>query len=570
MTHFDGTIEVSVASKVLFNKTFGDSSIRVTVLVHDTCDLSSGTHSSSRMAIEVSECFEDGQIKPIWEDAKFQHRLGPQPKTRQELYSIEEPTRGKSPKYLTHSEKNDVRLVAQTIAEWLLHYPLDTTIENEPAELCFRKALDEKESSKGLEIGTLLQRWPMIMNMQLGHTRKPLCLFNAPEDLDTERGLSYDDSAEQEGGWMNGDPAVRPSKKSISEIIQCFSIAVDFFENIAKRCCCPCCKTPAVKLDQAKIGCLTDIALACLLSLLAHTVADGFGAPDASGLVNFEDRKAAFQRLFTDLIWGRIVDWDTWFAFAATTFLGHPLIDDNIKKNADEGATLIVVLQYGSLVAAATWIDLSQEHSVSRCFGFYVAEGRVQGLASESAIVRTEQTMNVKPCPKVESSTLKANTIDPCNIHLETAIIGTGPAWYRLLTMVRSDTVRRIIDPFDVLKHRIRSDTLTCCHDKRENSVEYHTDILYTFDEFLGRMPLEDIKKDHIVVTTLLDSIAKFNVAIGVSAGYVGICIPVQASRCCLACAKKQFAISARQFRMIIIKRSDTSIMMQYASRNKQ
>lgn len=222
---------------------------------------------------------------------------------------------------LNHAEMNDVRLTAQAIAEWLLQIPLKPGTESGDFDLqfCFREVPEEEALSTALNIGTLLQRWPTITHMNFGKRPKTICVFRGHPD-DHDRTPSTDDHSLD-----------RPANKPICDILKCFSIAVDLFEIIKPRYPCTSCRRDW-SIGERKYGCLRETALEELLALLAHTMTDGFGASDASGLVDLRDRKAGLQSLYTDLIWSGVVVWEVWFAVAASTFLGCPRASSPLRR----------------------------------------------------------------------------------------------------------------------------------------------------------------------------------------------------------------------------------------------
>ena len=274
-----------------------------------------------------------------------------------------------------------------------------------------------------------------------------------------------------------------------------------------------------------------------MLALLAHTIADGFGASDVSGFVDSDNLKAGLEDLLRDLIWERTVIWDTWFIIASCTFLGCPWSLNMIPQ--DDGASSVVVAQYRSLVAASNWIDLSQELSISGCFGFSPAQGQIQGVVGDFAIIQAEETMeqsehDVSSLEILETPSA-ASTLDSSIAYVETAIIGASPT-HRLLTMVRSDTVRRIVDPTAAMIALFNSYAPRCEHSDTIDVLSDTSNSLETFDELLGEWGPENASKQDgkSVVTQTMSTVEKFNVALSLSPQG---CI-IQGPQCCLNCAK--------------------------------
>ncbi|KAL6722205.1 hypothetical protein ACLMJK_001312 [Lecanora helva] len=548
ISHFDGVLELSVAGRIIYDKALGEAKARVTMIVREICDVNASSHVSKDADIEITINLGKGQFKTIFRQDPVTNVKGPQATKRQQLYSIDEINVKEQHSILSHSEMNDVRLTAQAMADWLLQVALKHGNDTD-VQFCFKQATEENEQRETLNIGSLLQRWPRVTHKKYGQKPKTLCVFRSPSE-----GLPELD-----------DESSNPSRsKAICEIINCFPVAMDLFDNIKPRCPCTSCRRNW-NIGEGKYGCLRETALAELLALLAHTIADGFGAPDVSGLVEAKDRKAGFQRLFTELIWDGLVVWDTWFTFAASTFLGCAWNNSMIEDM--EGATSVIVVQYGSLVAASTWINMSEELSGFGCFGFSFAEGRVQGIVSEFAVVQAERTMKIsQPCPSQQgliSQTSNTTPVDTSFAGIEVALIGASQVSYRLLTMVKSDTARRIVDPTAAIVACCSSFFPACEHARIETYLDSAHDSVWSFDELLGgwsrENKLESENKGMIVSTTLIETTQKFNVALSLSPQG---CV-VQNPSCCFTCAKGHLARHPSKHGKRIIRRAGVSNLMQ-------
>lgn len=151
---------------------------------------------------------------------------------------------------------------------------------------------------------------------------------------------------------------------------------------------------------------------------------------------------------------------------------------------------------------AASWIDLSSEINFESCFAFDIGEGHLSGVIDECAIVQTERRMaapsSATPEPiedeiwktsNSEVRNLLSKLLNPSGIlvKLETAIIGAGGDPYRLLSMVKTAKIRRIIDPCDTLVALLRSEFLQCKQHCNSNVFREEPKILlWAFDEALG------------------------------------------------------------------------------------
>jgi hypothetical protein len=111
------------------------------------------------------------------------------------------------------------------------------------------------------------------------------------------------------------------------------------------------------------------------LQLVAHFIADGLGVFYASGLTKSTVLKELVGKLIEQLAIDRRVLWDTWFLIASVVYLGCPW--EGKISEVDDGASSIVVAQYGSSIIVVKWVDITSEHSVSGCFGIIVDEGQL-------------------------------------------------------------------------------------------------------------------------------------------------------------------------------------------------
>ncbi len=383
-------------------------------------------------------------------------------------------------------------------------------------------------------VSSLLKCWPTFTHMQYGNKIKTMPVFKGPRLVSMV------------GEKIRNPIKVQTSPRSFHAIMHCFPAALDLFDSLGSCCTCTHCITDG-KIDEGKSGCLRETGLAVLISLLAHIIADGFGACDVSGIVDQRPQKYLIQTLLSDLIWKRVIFWDTWFLVAACTYLGYPWSDE--PEEYSEGATSIVAIQYGSLVVASTWIDLSQELSVYGCFGFASGEGQLQGVADERGILYAEATMKIEePHASSRAGSYDAQTAtaaDPSSVQIQTAIIGAADGTVsRLLTMVRSNSSRRIVDPTDAMVSLCLSTVPTCKHEGVPTPVDCGTGNIWTFDELLSgwnptefEWPMRDqaIGDGNIMMTTPLDTVEKFNVAMALCLRCV-----IQTSQCCSDCARRE------------------------------
>lgn len=278
-------------------------------------------------------------------------------------------------------------------------------------------------------------------------------------------------------------------------------------KNVAIDCRCEECISNRVKGTRTYVasfrhGCLGEAALSAFLMLLAHVIADGFGAPDASGLVDVKGVCSLTQKLLIDLIINRRLSWDEWFQVAAGLYLGCTF--RGLRIPPQEGGSLIAAAQYSSLVTVSRWLDMTKPHNKKGCFTFDVAEARIAGIdavSEEFAVIRTEETMELsydtRNNPK--SSVLKHATnqqnfdrllaIDTCMPEVHLAIMSTDKFEYRPLTMIKSRLYVPIVDPSQLLWGLIKGQDFQCQHRKDQHpQIEKlgPNTTVWSFEELLG------------------------------------------------------------------------------------
>lgn len=183
-------------------------------------------------------------------------------------------------------------------------------------------------------------------------------------------------------------PGVGPKElDDIGTMVECFPPIQTVISLVQRRCGCPRCKERA-KPGKGKLGCLAELAITTLFTLIGHIIADGFGVPYASGFCNPEALKLVVAKMLRQIALHQQVYWDNWFAVAASVYLGCDWSKLDIKENA--GATNVVAIQYGSLVAVANWLDIMADNPVTGCFGIVVEDAQLAGVLDEFATLQAE------------------------------------------------------------------------------------------------------------------------------------------------------------------------------------
>jgi hypothetical protein len=74
-----------------------------------------------------------------------------------------------------------------------------------------------------------------------------------------------------------------------------------------------------------------------------------------------------------------------------------------VNFGANEGASNVVAVQYGSLAVGAKWIDITADNSTKGCFGVEIADGQLCGILGDFAVVQAESN---SPAPTRTIETL--------------------------------------------------------------------------------------------------------------------------------------------------------------------
>ena len=402
LSHYSGTLEVSVAGQLIFRKALGQSHSRLTVLVRKLYDPTQFEQGSSHDAsIRIST--GDGSLcKTIFaadsqkEDVRGQYV----PTSRRNLYNITHVGRptldvvsGQS--VLNKCELNDIGATGQAMSKWLMRVPLRPAMQQSilgRAHLT-RRGFDflhpdphPEKHPPFLNLGQIFSRVPAILRQNFGITAGGLVVFKAPEPEELDLDIETQILAEVNEKNFIG----------IGRTMECFPQACALIDSIRERCSrhgCQDCEE-SHDVDSCRPGCLGEAALTALLTVIAHAIAEGFGVRSASGLTDERLIKWSMAKLLHELTFRQTVLWDTWFTLAAIVHLGCPWHEMNFNPpTADSGVSCISGVQYGSSVIVAHWTDLTSERTATGCFGADFADGyHIKGLSDNFAIVQFEGT----------------------------------------------------------------------------------------------------------------------------------------------------------------------------------
>jgi hypothetical protein len=258
--------------------------------------------------------------------------------------------------------------------------------------------------------------------------------------------------------------------------------------------------------------------------------------------------------LLSQLLQGLVL-WNTWFNLAACTTLGYTpwLFRESFPRarSIDQSGSALVAVQYGALVAAASWTDLTKELALRGCFRLESAIGSLLGVVDEQAFVRTEMTMQVMDMSEPPTSTEISADLnqdqtlrhDDSSLKIDSAIVSTEYN-YRLLTIVSTEHYQRVVDPAFALLSLARSLEVHCEHQPSRHrtgdlGIQFQTidGILGTWDlapEVEGE-PISPENPTPISATYLLDDNIKLNCILGLC---LDGCLLLDATGC-MECATK-------------------------------
>lgn len=473
-----GTIVVTMAGKIAYETISPDTSTKVTLMVKKLCSTSGLAHAYNVGDKVQIHSMVDGLQKPLLHvEAK---PIRPMSSLRLPLYCAESINHGSfSPimlgwehGLLNTSQLDNICLITQEIVRWLLNLELRPQT-NHRGSMAFRPIFTNAKSTYPT-LEHLLSRWPGITNIPFGTPPDNFVVFKKPPEV-----------------MINRDS---------SDWVKCFPPLATLLDKIAHDCRCESCKERK-PVGQGKSGCLRETAFTAFSILIGHTIADGFGAKDTSGMVDVKWLSEAVQGLLCELVFDERVSWDVWLKVATGVALGCPWKSLPLEEDST-GASLIAATQFGSMVATASWVDLNRQQSRKGCFGFDVAEGRfaaIDNIADEFAVLKTEATMALadevlnqasRSFPHVVEQFVfnRTTATDDTHARSSVAVIPQPNPFYRLLTLVRTESFYRIVDPAQTLWSLLKAHYFDCTHPIHETDIEdIPSDMnIWSFDDVLG------------------------------------------------------------------------------------
>jgi hypothetical protein len=398
LSHWGGMLEIVVKGTVVYTRTYAhdQGQKRITILVDNICSPDSNEHKygiNARIEVSLNEEGKLYRVLKTGNDAD-QVRGSPSPTTRFPLYDLSRLGRATAAAMLNRSsldaaELNQVMVTAQAMAKWLLQLPLKSTLlqDNSAGSQYGGFLIDEPGKSSFTVAGALFQ-WPTINRGRFGNLQEHMVVY---------KGGATDPAY---AGYHAQAGVKDDIVDEIGTVLECFPPVTALLDIVRSRCGCEGCQQQA-DCGKSKRGCLRETAITALFTLLGHVVADGFGIPDASGIGDPEALKKVVAKLLHEVAIFECVLWDTWFAVACTVYLGCDWTKVNFDAN--EGASNVVAVQYGSLAMGAKWIDITADNPTEGCFGVEIADGQLCGLSGDFAVVQAESN---SPAPTRTIETL--------------------------------------------------------------------------------------------------------------------------------------------------------------------
>lgn len=512
LLHFDGCLAIVVEGEVIHEQMLGDSGreieIRVSAFCHnsDDCDKK-----------DICEIYEDvaGQ-QNLFYSGRYQARsVNPErPVVRRALYQLAETVPTASNDSLGTMDRRRpevhrqtmatlqryIRCVAQKMMQWLLS--LRVSPPDHFSNLGFAVSLNNEDGrpSSTCKIVDLLYCSPAILNMMWGDVPGTSMIYCG---ISGTRMNPTDDLLE---------PRVEQDR-SFGELFDWFPILDNMRQEAKQHCQCLRCDE-----NEPLPGCLCHSAMVDCLVLLAHGIAEGFGAKDTSGRRDKMSQAMGMMQILLDLVEYEGMLWENWFGLAAAVILGCDCPGVPTRTLADKGdgsLTTLAAVQYGNMAVVAHWIDLTRKQQIRGCLRLIGVEGRLgqrvpasdtkghpsfvfKGIEEEYAEVWTEMTERVSTevARQRVPETADAVRLDRSRVKSDTLLVQVDDGTYSLITRIISERHRRIIDPADALLRLAKGLALPSpslnVHSDTPSSNRTRPAELFETDDLLGSWPKWD------------------------------------------------------------------------------
>lgn len=530
LAHVEGKVSLLVANEVVHEMQLGNSQKTVLMKVEEACLRDESDHHRELVRVAVIAVTKAG-VKTLLRRSYVGHpQSTPDASIRQSFYDLGGHGRDRYGE-LKRQDLLEIKILGQSIVKWIMDRPLCAGSGTQIEYLAQYEQDDEAALlTSSLTVGRLMKRLPSICNIDYG--QEPMSTDFVPPDNEESEGI-----------------------RSISdyEILACFPQSADILDFIRQRCQCPGCRDGKARDVYNDPLCLGSWIRDRLWLIIAHAVADGFGAPDASNFGDFAVIREGVSTLMCHMVYNELVKWDTWFSLAARTFLGCPFAGPEVGSEHDQSG--LAVVQLGSALVVAPWIDLHQDFEVQGSFGFVMAEGQIRGMETNFGVAKIEKenTLSGVEIDLSDPAALNDEHYDADNVGLvaQSAITGAAGSPYRLILSVTAGDYTRLVNPSIAFMALMHSTEPTCDHDQSdeqnalsstsrtwpaEKAVGLWESSNWAYDPGYrdGKNKIQHILHHWAYSTELLDTAAVRNVLLALSP--MG-CV-IKSRHCCFACAE--------------------------------
>jgi hypothetical protein len=610
--HFNGKLRIVVSGKIVRDQKLGPNDHEIELRINNRCKAdelcAARALQSSEFSIhtEISGCY-----KQLFSLSSFQTQNSQQtePRARRKLYDTDTryPLEGQMKR---NSLGMRVRCTAQMIVRWMLQQPIGPSDSLRLEFTVYLQAPVAKSRSLGI-LADLLARVPSMLNMQWGevmadsvvYSAIPLSRIEDDKDLVGNCGTSA-----MHIGREHDDIAYITHQSRPEDVLMYFPCLEDLLGYASKACQCTYCYMEPIdtrddssvesyssqvsaRQSTLKLGCLKYTVFLDVMTLVAHAIADGFGATDVSAVKATNDLDIYETSYLLTLFCESSIHWEHWFLVAAKVFLGHSA--STVTLRSTEGAeglshggrvgpftdvenfgNTTVAVQFGSLAVVAPWIDLSKALHLRGCFGFTIVHGRLcvstgpderlQSVEGDFVMIKTQKTnestghYDQGQAPAISATKGRPLAIDTSLVESDVILASSDTTTFKLLQRVRSNTHSRLIDPSRAILKIAQSPPVcgACVHfDGGGLHVQSRADMditVWSFNDLLDRWASNTAVKEssdantdssharptsvRVMISDTLDSHAKFNVALSLSADEH---IVINYSNACFDCCIK-------------------------------
>ncbi|RYP00557.1 hypothetical protein DL763_000754 [Monosporascus cannonballus] len=382
LLHYSGTVVVNVGGQIVYRADLGNSRRELEVRVASWCSEDGDCGAAGKESYEI--------LRHI--SGKFEEFLS-----------------GSSPRF-TDVPPRPGRNVEQRTADLgeMLGSVNDAMVAGRPvvsAERLFLPGVSAEPGSQGaadqMTVSLALKRIPAMINLEWGSSPAYQVVF-----VGRFQAVSGSGVLDETAAWN--------TERRLNTLLEYFPVLSDLVTKVSANCLCSDCsglkdrRLPEVRTNRLIPGCLKRTAVEEAFLLLAHGVADGFGASDTPSVSDVTPIVEGMAAPFLELAQERKVCWDTWFAVASCVYLDCPFEKPARDAHPTFSGTAFAAIQYGNLAAQTPWLDLIQDLAVRGCFGLVGSKGRLgvvtrrddyhaqfRSVEEDFAIIETENTESV-------------------------------------------------------------------------------------------------------------------------------------------------------------------------------